>query len=326
MIRPSNRASIRNISDYSPFGVQLSERTISGDGYRFGFNGMLKDDEIKNVEGSSYDFGARIYDSRVGRFLSLDNFSSKYPHQTPYCFAGNTPIMAIDVNGDSLWVTTSVKNKKGIQYITNTIHVTGKVLDLADCTTSGGCTKEKSLVPLIIYDFETTLNAESAKTSTQNTVIKYQFDVSFEEVSSMSQVNKSDHLIVFINDVTGSADKNLGGGEAGGRAALIGKIAYVEKGRPQWMADAMIHELGHDLGLSHSQNGTGNYMSYDKTYTNFTYQQLQEVHGNVEAVGKTSNSAKSDKTDSWFWGHTSTQKEPWDDDVKKGEKIPLPLD
>ncbi|MEY3199065.1 MAG: hypothetical protein RJA13_1023 [Bacteroidota bacterium] len=35
------RASIRNISDYSPFGVQLSERTISGDGYRFGFQGVM---------------------------------------------------------------------------------------------------------------------------------------------------------------------------------------------------------------------------------------------------------------------------------------------
>ncbi|MEY3200138.1 MAG: hypothetical protein RJA13_2096, partial [Bacteroidota bacterium] len=52
MIKPSNRASIRNISDYSPFGVQLAERTIS-DGYRFGFNSMEKDDEIKGT-GNSY--------------------------------------------------------------------------------------------------------------------------------------------------------------------------------------------------------------------------------------------------------------------------------
>ena len=59
MIRPSNRASIRNISDYSPFGVQLSERTISSDGYRFGFQGQEGDDEIIG-SANSIDFGNSI--------------------------------------------------------------------------------------------------------------------------------------------------------------------------------------------------------------------------------------------------------------------------
>jgi len=35
--------------------------------YRYGFNGMEKDDEVKGVSGSHYDCGARCYDSRVGR-------------------------------------------------------------------------------------------------------------------------------------------------------------------------------------------------------------------------------------------------------------------
>jgi hypothetical protein len=34
--------------------------------YRYGFNGMEKDDEVKNGKGNSYDFGARMYDSRLG--------------------------------------------------------------------------------------------------------------------------------------------------------------------------------------------------------------------------------------------------------------------
>jgi RHS repeat-associated protein len=45
--------------------------------YRFGFNGQEKDDEVK-VEGNSLDFGARIYDSRLGRWLSLDPLQAKY--------------------------------------------------------------------------------------------------------------------------------------------------------------------------------------------------------------------------------------------------------
>jgi RHS repeat-associated protein len=98
MIRPSNRASIRNISDYSPFGVQLSERTISSDGYRFGFQGQEMDDEIKG-EGNSYDFGARMYDSRVGRWLTIDPAYKKYVGLSSYAFTANNPIMYIEIDG-----------------------------------------------------------------------------------------------------------------------------------------------------------------------------------------------------------------------------------
>jgi len=67
--------------------------------YSFGFNGKLKDDEWDNVTGSKLDFGARIYDSRTGRFLSLDPLASKNPTYTPMAFADNNPILFIDHNG-----------------------------------------------------------------------------------------------------------------------------------------------------------------------------------------------------------------------------------
>jgi len=41
----------------------------------------------------------RIYDPRVGRFLSTDPLSKEYPWYTPYQYAGNTPIQAIDLDG-----------------------------------------------------------------------------------------------------------------------------------------------------------------------------------------------------------------------------------
>ncbi len=50
---------------YYPFGMVMPNRNGSSDSYRYGFNGMEKDDEIKG-NGNSYDFGARIYDPRVG--------------------------------------------------------------------------------------------------------------------------------------------------------------------------------------------------------------------------------------------------------------------
>ncbi|MEY3499760.1 MAG: hypothetical protein RL308_1429 [Bacteroidota bacterium] len=106
MISPSNRASIRNISDYSPYGVQLSERTISGDGYRYGFNGKEMDNEVSG-NGNSYDYGFRIYNPRLGRFLSVDPLTKSYPWYTPYQFAGNKPIWAIDLDGLEEYYTSS---------------------------------------------------------------------------------------------------------------------------------------------------------------------------------------------------------------------------
>lgn len=41
----------------------------------------------------------RIYDPRVGRFLSVDPLTGKYPELTPYQFASNTPIRDIDIDG-----------------------------------------------------------------------------------------------------------------------------------------------------------------------------------------------------------------------------------
>jgi RHS repeat-associated protein len=78
--------------------VEIKERSWSVSSYRYGFNGMEKDDELKG-NGNSLDFGARIYDSRVSRFLSRDPLQKKYPFYTPYLFSRNTPIWTIDVGG-----------------------------------------------------------------------------------------------------------------------------------------------------------------------------------------------------------------------------------
>ena|GEM_PF-3091135 len=69
------------------------------DKYRFGFNGMEKDNELKGV-GNSLDFGARMYDSRLGRWLSLDRYKHLYTPVSPYAFALNTPIRAMDPDGN----------------------------------------------------------------------------------------------------------------------------------------------------------------------------------------------------------------------------------
>jgi hypothetical protein len=46
------------------------------------------DDEIKG-EGNSANYKFRMHDTRVGRFFAVDPLAKKFPHMTPYQFAGN---------------------------------------------------------------------------------------------------------------------------------------------------------------------------------------------------------------------------------------------
>ncbi len=70
----------------------------AGSVYRYGFNGKENDNEVKG-EGNQQDYGERIYDIRLGRFLSTDPLTKSYPELTPYQFASNTPIQATDLDG-----------------------------------------------------------------------------------------------------------------------------------------------------------------------------------------------------------------------------------
>jgi RHS repeat-associated protein len=86
-------------TDYAPFGMQLVGRTFrANSNYRYGFQGQEKDDEIKG-EGNLINYAFRIYDSRIGRFLSIDPITEKYPFYSPYHFSSNQPIHASEFEG-----------------------------------------------------------------------------------------------------------------------------------------------------------------------------------------------------------------------------------
>ncbi|HET9057249.1 MAG TPA: RHS repeat-associated core domain-containing protein [Chitinophagaceae bacterium] len=90
-------ADVVSAQDYYPFG-QLQPGRQYGTKGRYLFNGKEQDPEVKG-EGTQYDYGFRIYDPRLGRFLSVDPLTKTYPWYTPYQFAGNKPIWAIDLDG-----------------------------------------------------------------------------------------------------------------------------------------------------------------------------------------------------------------------------------
>jgi RHS repeat-associated protein len=71
---------------------------FSAGDYRYGFNGKDKDVEVSGV-GNHQNYGLRIYFPRLARFLSVDPWTKNYPVLTPYQFASNLPIAAIDLDG-----------------------------------------------------------------------------------------------------------------------------------------------------------------------------------------------------------------------------------
>jgi RHS repeat-associated protein len=77
--------------------MQMPGRKFSSaSGYRYGFNGKENDKEAG--EGIQ-DYGMRIYDGRLGRFLSVDPLAVNYPDLTPYQFASNRPLDGVDLDG-----------------------------------------------------------------------------------------------------------------------------------------------------------------------------------------------------------------------------------
>jgi len=73
--------------------------------YRYGFNGKENDNEVKGT-GNQQDYGMRIYDPRVGRFLSVDPIAQHFPWNTPYSFAENKVIEGVDFDGLEVMIVT----------------------------------------------------------------------------------------------------------------------------------------------------------------------------------------------------------------------------
>lgn len=95
-----------------PFGMMMPARTFSGGpgSYRYGFNG--KEDD-KSITEEAQDYGERILEKRLGRFLSVDPITKKYPELTPYQFASNSPVRSIDLDGMEGWeLSTPAANLK----------------------------------------------------------------------------------------------------------------------------------------------------------------------------------------------------------------------
>ena len=67
-------------------------------GYRYFFNRQEGDNEVFG-ENSLFAFEYRMHDARLGRFWSVDPLAAKYPWNSTYAFAENSPIGYLEMEG-----------------------------------------------------------------------------------------------------------------------------------------------------------------------------------------------------------------------------------
>jgi RHS repeat-associated protein len=96
--------------DYDPFGMTLPEQhdeRVGGVINRHLFSGK----ERQDLDSSSYDFGARMYDAALGRWGAVDPLAEKYAGWSPYNYVMNNPIKLVDPNGREAIISPYIYNR-----------------------------------------------------------------------------------------------------------------------------------------------------------------------------------------------------------------------
>ena len=90
-----NYMNVVSAQDYDAWGYELTNRTFSNNNdSKYKFTSKERDVE------SGYDyFGARYYDSRIGRWSQMEPLFDKFITNSPYCYSLLEPIKMKDENG-----------------------------------------------------------------------------------------------------------------------------------------------------------------------------------------------------------------------------------
>ena len=91
--------AVESLADYYPFGMTLLGRSYNAHTSRHGFTGHEKESDLSE---GIYTTEYRLYDARVGRWLSVDPLFEKYVGMSPYNYCMLNPVMLVDPDGEDV--------------------------------------------------------------------------------------------------------------------------------------------------------------------------------------------------------------------------------
>jgi len=170
------KADVVAYNGYFPFGMLLPNRYGSSSGYRYGYQGSEKDNEIKGL-GNSYTTHFRQLDPRIGRWLSVDPEAQKLPWHSSYISMSDNPIRYTDKEGDIFGIDNLVGAVVGAAIEVSTQiavnSLTGKDLfdlDYADVAVEAGMGFATSGVSNVLKAGKTTMRIVNAARTVKKSV------------------------------------------------------------------------------------------------------------------------------------------------------------
>jgi RHS repeat-associated protein len=280
------RGPILEETHYYPFGLTMagvSSKALSfGEpGNKLKYNG--KEEQRKEFSDGSglewTDFGARMYDNQLGRWMNVDPKAHQFTWQSQYCAMDNDPINKIDPDGQSGEPVIDKKNK------TVTVHSNFIFY---------GSKADAKLSKATANEIASQYNGANGKTTIDGVEYTVKFNITYQTVTEAEATKMAEGNTDVKNNFIRVEKNNTRMGRSFNE---IGENnGFMNTDDNLGTSTTAPHEVGHGYGLTHSSNdqrgsGQPDIMAARGTLVDPAYQYDPKAAAGA-AAGGTINPAK----------------------------------